>query len=297
MDKQRLRMDVWIRMAVPCLSGVSFSESRLKDVTLLAYFFWDDDRIETRFYTVECAFLCAFYRYGLMPSVLVVNKRTKRMEEFCGRYSIKIDVDPTLTGGVPRMNIDCNSNLYKRFETDYVLAIQSDGMAVSPGLEEFVGKYDYIGAPWVPHVSWKRHLPYAKYLVGNSGFCLRSKRLCRRVSELYNRWFSGLPFNWFLNDDVFSLSEQQQISAPLKLPKNLVEDLQNPELTWIIFINPPYATSNSDGNILTTIKNSETKYLDMNLNVDLVWDLSQIASIESQKNGLNGLNVQQLCRC
>lgn len=205
MKKQHLRMDEWIRMVVPCLSAVPFSEPRLKDVTLLAYFFWDDDRIETKFYTIECAFLCAFYRYGLLPSVLVVNKQTRRMEEFCDRYSIKIDVDPTLTGGVPRMNIDCNSNLHRRFETDYVLAVQSDGMAVSPGLEEFVGRYDYVGAPWVPHVSWKRHLPYAKYLVGNSGFCLRSKRLCQRVSELYNRWFSGLPFNWFLNDDVFSM--------------------------------------------------------------------------------------------
>ena len=203
MNKDRLTMDEWIRQVLPSLGKQTFPVSRIANVTLLAYFFWDDDRIETKFYTVECAFLCAFYRYGLMPSVLVVNRRTRRMEEFCGQYSIKIDIDPTLTGGVPRMNIDCNRNLYKRFDTDYVLIIQSDGMAVSSGLEEFIGKCDYVGAPWPAHTTWRKHLPYAKYLVGNGGLVLRSKLICRRAAELYDRWFAKLPYSWFVSDDVF----------------------------------------------------------------------------------------------
>ena len=203
MNENQMSMDEWIRQFLPRLGERSFSASRIGNVTLLSYFFWDDDRIETKFYTVECAFLSAFYRYGLMPSVLVVNKRTRCMDEFCGRYSIKIDIDPNLTGGVPRMNIDCNRNLYKRFDTDYVLIIQSDGMLVSPGLEEFVGKYDYVGAPWSAHTTWKKHLPYAKYLVGNGGLALRSKRICRCAAELYGRWFAKLPYSWFVSDDVF----------------------------------------------------------------------------------------------
>ena len=203
MNGRRMRMDDWIRQLLPRLGERTFPMSRIANVTLLAYFFWDDGRIETKFYTVECAFLCAFYCYGQMPSVLVVNRQTKRMEEFCGRYSIKIDIDPTLTGGVPRMNIDCNRSLHRRFDTDYVLIIQSDGMTVSPGLDEFVGKYDYVGAPWPAHTTWRKYLPYAKYLVGNGGLTLRSKRICRRAAELYDRWFAKLPYSWFVSDDVF----------------------------------------------------------------------------------------------
>lgn len=29
-----------------------------------------------------------------------------------------------------------------------------------------------------------------------------------------------------------------------KMPKNLYDDLHNPDISWIIFINPPFATSN-----------------------------------------------------
>ena len=31
------------------------------------------------------------------------------------------------------------------------------------------------------------------------------------------------------------------------MPKNLYDDLQNPDISWIIFINPPFVTSNKMG--------------------------------------------------
>lgn len=59
--------------------------------------------------------------------------------------------------------------LYKHFETDFVLVIQWDGYVINPGAwtDEFL-QYDYIGAPWHFRTDFK---------VGNGGFSLRSKKL------------------------------------------------------------------------------------------------------------------------
>ena len=202
---ETLTMDQWQKAILPELRKLSFVHAKeiLRKVTLLAYFFWDDDRIETKFYTVECAFLCAFKTFGLMPSVLVVNKETKTIRSFCEKYSVMLQIDSGLTGGVPVMNLDCIQNLYRRFQTDYVLIIQSDGMPVNPGLEHFLGLYDYVGAPWPGHCHRKDWFPYPKYGVGNGGFCLRSKRICEQAAKAYNAFWRYLPYNWLVGDDVF----------------------------------------------------------------------------------------------
>ena len=52
----------------------------------------------------------------------------------------------------------------------------------------------------------------------------------------------------YLNDDVAILHggglDFEAAGISPKLPARLVEELRNPELKWIIFINPPFATSN-----------------------------------------------------
>ena len=118
--------------------------------------------------------------------------------------SISIQVAENLVPGNSRtLAIDLVRNLHERFDTPYVLIIQDDGFPIRPGLEEFVGKWDYIGAPWVRHVTWYDLYP-AKYQVGNGGFSLRSKRLCETASCIYRRWFSRIPYWWYLlGDDTF----------------------------------------------------------------------------------------------
>ena len=204
-DPESLTMDQWQKAILPELRKLSFVQApeTLRNVSLLAYFFWDDDRIETKFYTVECAFLCAFKTFGLMPSVLVVNKETNAIRSFCEKYGVSLQVDKSLTGGVPRMNLDCIQNLHTRFQTDYVLIIQSDGMPVNSGLEHFLGLYDYVGAPWPGHCHWKDWFPYPKYGVGNGGLSLRSKRICEQAAKAYNAFWRYLPYNWLVGDDVF----------------------------------------------------------------------------------------------
>lgn len=50
----------------------------------------------------------------------------------------------------------------------------------------------------------------------------------------------------YLNDDVEKFfGQQKNIFEGVKLPEKLYRDLQNPELKWIIFINPPYATASN----------------------------------------------------
>jgi len=66
--------------------------------------------------------------------------------------------------------------LYKYFDTDFVLVAQHDGFVWMPHMwtEDFL-QYDYIGAPWPKEVLQPGTPPF--YDVGNGGFSLRSKKL------------------------------------------------------------------------------------------------------------------------
>lgn len=210
-----ITLDEWQRAVLPWLRTIDFVPTKLDGVTLLAYFFWNDDRIETKFYTIECAFLSAFRSWGGgIPAVLVTNRETEAMRSFCARHEVRLQVDPTLIGGVPGMNIDCIQNLHRRFETEYVVIIQSDGFPVRAGLEGFLGKWDYIGAPWPGHGNWKDRLfLYPKFSVGNGGFCLRSKRICEQASKSYGGVWKHLPYSLFVGDDVFYCKTMPVLSA------------------------------------------------------------------------------------
>lgn len=66
---------------------------------------------------------------------------------------------------------------------------------------------------------------------------------CRRV-------FPGATiFQYdYLNDDIDSVFPQLSLlPEPRKLPENLLRDLANPDIKWIIFLNPPFATSQQAG--------------------------------------------------
>lgn len=197
-------LGVWQRKAIPLLSELPVKTPEVHCVSVIAYFFWDDARIDTLFYTIESAFLMTRLVCGALPCILVVNRATPRIQTFCEKHGIALQVDKTLTGGVPRMNIDCVETLHSRFDTEYVLVIQSDGFPLRQGLGEFVGTYDYIGAPW-GQSSWYTNLvfPYPKYCVGNGGFTVRSKRLCELSSFCYRRKYRHLPYGYWVADDTF----------------------------------------------------------------------------------------------
>ncbi len=202
--KTNITLDEWQKAVLPWLRTIEFSPTKLNGVTLLAYFFWNDDRIETKFYTIECAFLSAFRSWGAgIPATLVTNRETTTMRDFCGRHGIQLQVDPTLKGGVPGMNLDCIRNLHRRFDTKYVVILQSDGIPVKAGLESFLDKWDFVGAPWIGHGNWKDWFVYPRFAVGNGGFCIRSKRICEAASKAYEPFWSHLPYSLLVGDDIF----------------------------------------------------------------------------------------------
>jgi len=52
----------------------------------------------------------------------------------------------------------------------------------------------------------------------------------------------------YLNDDIETVFDDQLFfDAPCKRPANLLRDLYDPNIKWIIFINPPFATSQKAG--------------------------------------------------
>ncbi len=194
----------WLVDRLAMLRDLSFTPPPIPNVTVLAYFFWSDDRIHSEFPRVEAAFLQTFNVCGLLPGVLVVNRRTTEIDAFCRKYAIEVQVEKSLDGGdLPKMSLDCIERLYTRFKTDYVLIIQNDGMPLRQGLEAFVGKFDYVGAPWPGHTTYYDLFPYPRFGVGNGGFSLRSRNICKTVSHLYARYARHLPYNWLFTEDVF----------------------------------------------------------------------------------------------
>lgn len=69
----------------------------------------------------------------------------------------------------------------------------------------------------------------------------------------------------YLNDDVPALFSGE---TPSVMPKNLVEDLKNPKLKWLVFINPPFATSNLSS--FTQGKTSKTGVSDTEIRKQMI---------------------------
>ena len=75
----------------------------------------------------------------------------------------------------------CLAELHRFITTSHCLTVQSDSRIVNPGAwDDGWLAFDYIGAPWPPgHTG-------TTYRVGNSGFCLRSRRLLQATASLPN---------------------------------------------------------------------------------------------------------------
>jgi hypothetical protein len=70
-------------------------------------------------------------------------------------------------------------NLNKYIDTSFCMIVQIDGFPINyrAWTDNFL-KYDYIGAPWLVY----NEIPEDK-VVGNSGFCIRSKNLLEKLTE------------------------------------------------------------------------------------------------------------------
>lgn len=175
------------------------------DVTFVAYWFWNDDRFVTDRYAIQVPILMTRRYCGNIPGVLIANRTDRDLERFCERQAVQLIVDSSLVGGTRQLNTDYIANLHTRFDTTHCLTIQDDGFPLQPGLDRFVDRYDYVGAPWdLTQDDWiGRMLLFRSRPVGNGGFSLRTHAICERASWYYRRRYKLLPFCFLLQDDFF----------------------------------------------------------------------------------------------
>ena len=179
---------------------------KMPEVTVLAYHFWAKDGYEAAFAGIERAFRETWRHCGRLRSVLVVNESAPCVARFAAENAnVEVQVEPSLVPGkIFTMSADMNGRLHTRFATPYVLVVQSDGYPLRPGLEDFVGKYDFIGAPYVGLQWWKRLAArLTNRHVQNGGFSLRSRRVCEAAAKLWNEKYHVLGDCRAASEDIY----------------------------------------------------------------------------------------------
>ena len=107
-----------------------------------------------------------------------------------------------------------------KIDTPHCLFVSHDGFIVNPGMwDDSWLQWDYIGAPWrsdhIPPINGKVHL------VGNSGFCLRSKRFLEVSKASFTLFRPEMLSDVFLCRIAHELFEAAGIKyAPLEVANN-----------------------------------------------------------------------------
>lgn len=150
------------------------NKRKLKNVTLLGIDCVDVERLRLAINICQNGF--EFAEVKILTSLEVENKEN----------IIKIKA---INSTEEYSNFVIN-NLWQYVNTTYVLVVQYDGFILNPDAwdDEYLN-YDYIGAPWlvadwsVTNFSFPEKL-LGKFVVGNGGFSLRSKKMLTLSSKL-----------------------------------------------------------------------------------------------------------------
>lgn len=144
---------------------------------------------------------------GRLPVTLIVNRITNPLKTMAEAWGIRLLLKPNIKGGggnARELNRDAIQNAQHYFDTEYMLTFQNHAFPIRTGLLEFLGKWDYIAAPWVfEKDDWitRLLLPHRLH-VGNGAFTIRSRKLCE-VIAFYFRKYQYFPHCYLFNDDYF----------------------------------------------------------------------------------------------
>lgn len=193
----------WQKSRLLELRGNHFSVSRYAgSITIVAYTFPKEADGEAFDY-LESAILHTWSVIGKLETVIITNRNFRKLDEFAKRHeAINVHEEPSLVPGkIETMSEDCCARLHSRFSTPYCLIVQDDGFVLKDKLDEFLGKYDYVGAPYV-RISWWRNLIcwILGYWVSNGGFSLRSKRICEAASRYWPKYKKFHPSELTVDD-------------------------------------------------------------------------------------------------
>jgi hypothetical protein len=202
-----MKLTQWQQARLERQRGLRYEVSPIRDVTVLAYHFWDAVRFDAQFDLLECAIYETWRHCGRMKTRLVVNRVTPHLEAFASRFGDCVSLDTCnelVPGNIHTMSVDCNLNLHRRFDTAHVLIVQNDGFPVRSGLETFVGQWDFIGAPYVRN-TWRNRLfcGALNCWVSNGGFSLRSRKICELASYYWQKKYFKMPDSRAVSEDIF----------------------------------------------------------------------------------------------
>lgn len=187
------------------LRDCRFSSSDIgSELTLLIYTFPQD---ASDFDFIEFAIRHSWRTLGLLPTVIVADRHTNPLDSFAraNRDVVELQIEPELRPGhIASMSADCIQRLHTRFQTPYCLIVQNDGIPLQNNIREFLGAWDYLGAPTVRDVPAQKLVDWFKVACLNGGFSLRSKLLCQATATRWSffRHFIGESSHWAI-DDVF----------------------------------------------------------------------------------------------
>ncbi len=113
--------------------------------------------------------------------VLIGNRRPKGMNGEVFHQVIDKNYDAAMIWEV--------RGIRKHVETDFALCVHHDGFIINAGAwRDYWLEYDFIGSPWPPD-----SFCGPKYRVGNTGFCLKSKRFMEATAEVGQHYTGRHP--------------------------------------------------------------------------------------------------------
>ena len=182
------------------------------NVTVLSYYWGAEvEKPDTQFYRIESAFRETWLHCGMLRSVIVTDRPTRQMEKFAEIFpSVEIQIEPSLVpGDIFTMSQDCDGKFAERFSTEYLMVIQDDGFPLRSGLDEFLGKWDFIGPPYVRDKWFPRMLARLFNLwTSNGGFSVRTHQMCEMAADYWKR-------KWHTCTDPYVVGEDAYYTATL----------------------------------------------------------------------------------
>lgn len=205
-------------------------------LTVLAYCWgMDAGRPDTQFYRVESAFRETWLRCGMMKSVIVTDRPTDEMTAFAALFpSVEIQIEPSLVpGDLHSMSADCDGRLVERFDTPYLMIVQDDGFPLRSGVEEFLGRWDFIGAPYVRDLFLPRLAArLMNHWTMNGGFSIRSHRICERAAMHWKRKFHACGNRRTVVEDTYYTATLIRHSAAYRREMRLADNRTAIRFSW-----------------------------------------------------------------
>ena len=177
------------------------------DVTVLAYYWGAATSCpDTQFFRIESAFRETWLHCGMLKSVIVTDRPNLEIETFAAKFpSVEIQIEPTLVpGDIFTMSQDCNGRFEKRFTTEYLMVIQDDGFPLRPGLDQFLGNWDFIGPPYVRDLFLPNLVARILNLwTSNGGFSVRTHRMCELAAKYWRQKWHTCKDPFIVGEDAY----------------------------------------------------------------------------------------------